>query len=362
MQNLDRPLFFAFAILLALGLAALFSASAPVAGEVVGDPFYYLRHQLLWAGLGIAAGALLVQVDCHRWEAAAVPLYFLCLLLLVLVLVPGFGVESHGAQRWLRLGPLQFQPAEAAKLVVVLLLARTLSRRPERLERFWDGLFPQLCLVGAVAALVAAERDLGNVLVIGALALVMLFLAGARLAHLAAVVAAALPWVAWKVFEEAYRLERVFAFLDPWADPYGSGWQVIQSLVAIGSGGLFGVGLGAGVQKRSYLPEPQTDFIFAVVGEELGLAGTLLVVTLFLFVAWRGVRVALRAPTPFARLLAAGLTTLVTLQALLNMMVCTSLVPTKGLPLPFFSAGGSALVVDLAAAGLILACSRWASR
>ncbi|HBB41605.1 MAG: putative lipid II flippase FtsW [Nitrospirae bacterium CG18_big_fil_WC_8_21_14_2_50_70_55] len=359
MQNLDRPLFFTFAGLLLFGLGSLYSASSTEAVKLTGDPYHFVVHQLLWAVIGIGVAALVVRVDVHRWEAAALPLFFLCLILLVLVLIPGVGVEVNAAQRWLQVGSFRFQPAEAAKVAMVLLLARTLSRDPARLERFGGGLAPQLGLTAVMVVLVLMERDLGNAVVIALVTLVMLFLGGARLRHLGAIVLACCPLGVLAIAAEPYRIRRVFTYLHPWDDPAGGGWQITQSLMAIGSGGLFGTGVGAGVQKRVFLPAPHTDFIFSVVGEEVGLMGTLLLVSLFLLLVWRGVHIALRAPTPFAQLLAAGTTTMITVQALLNMMVCTGMVPTKGLTLPFFSAGGSALVVDLVAAGFLLATSRW---
>ena len=359
MQNLDRPLFFSLTALLLFGLGSLYSASVTVATRLTGDPNYFFFHQLIWALLGIGVVALFVQLNVHGWEKLAIPIFLLCVALLVAILIPGVGVEVKGATRWLQVGPVRFQPAEAAKVAVVLLLARTLSRHPDRLRSFRDGLLPQLCLVGTVVVLVLAERDLGNAVVTAVVALVMLYLAGARLSHLAGIALCGLPLAALAVAVEPYRVRRILAFLHPWRDPTDSGWQITQSLMAIGSGGLTGTGVGAGVQKRYFLPEPHTDFIFSVVGEEAGLIGSLLLLLLFLLLAWRGVRIARRAPTPFAQLLATGATTLITLQALLNMMVCTAMVPTKGLPLPFFSAGGSALVVDMACVGLLLAVSRW---
>jgi len=359
MQNLDRPLFFTLMALLLFGLASLYSASIAPAMRLTGDPSYFIFHQLIWALLGVGVVALFIQLNVHGWERLAVPIFLLCVVLLVVILLPGFGVEVKGATRWLKVGPVRFQPAEAAKMAIVLLLARTLSRHPDRLHSLRDGLLPQLCLVGAVVVLVLAERDLGNAVVIATVALVMLYLGGARLRHLGWIVACSTPFLAWQILVHPYRIRRLFAFLHPWKDRTDAGWQITQSLMAIGSGGLTGTGVGAGVQKRYFLPEPHTDFIFSVVGEEAGLIGALLLLLLFLLLAWRGARIAARAPTPFAQLLAAGATTLITLQALLNMMVCTAMVPTKGLPLPFFSAGGSALVVDMACVGLLLAVSRW---
>ncbi|MGD2063016.1 MAG: putative lipid II flippase FtsW [Nitrospirota bacterium] len=359
MQDLDRPLFLSIVTLTLFGLVMVYSAGAAIGVQRFDDPFHYLYHQARWLFLGGLLFALALRTDYRRWEGWVWPLFLVSIALLVAVLVPGVGVEVNGARRWLRIAGMTMQPAEVLKLAAVALLAHNLASKGECLRDFRNGLLPQLILVGIPAFLIYREPDLGSAMVVATVALILFFLAGARLSHLTLLVVAALPVLAWKVVDIDYRVRRLAAFLDPWADPTDTGWQITQSLMALGSGGVAGQGLSSGVQKLYFLPEPHTDFIFSVVGEELGLIGTLGVTACFLLFAWRGVRVAIRAPTSFGQYLAAGIVVLITLQALLNMMVCTSLVPTKGLPLPFVSYGGTSLVLNLAAAGVLLNISRW---
>ncbi|HEX9592385.1 MAG TPA: putative lipid II flippase FtsW [bacterium] len=359
MQDLDRPLFLSIVILTLFGLVMVYSAGAAIGVQRFADPLHYLYRQARWLFLGGLLFALAVRTDYRRWERWVWVFFLVSTALLVAVLIPGVGVEANGARRWLRIAGLTMQPAEVAKLAAVALLAHNLPGRGECLRDFRNGLLPQLIVVGIPAFLIYREPDLGGTMVMATVAMVLFYLAGARLSHLALLVVAVLPVVLWKVVDIDYRVRRLAAFLDPWADPTDTGWQITQSLMALGSGGLAGHGLSSGVQKLYFLPEPHTDFIFSVVGEELGLLGTLGVAACFLLFAWRGLRVAVRAPTPFGQFLAAGIVVLITLQALLNMMVCTSLVPTKGLPLPFVSYGGTSLVLNLVAAGVLLNISRW---
>jgi len=359
MQDFDRPLFLSIVILTLVGLVMVYSAGAAVGHYRFDEPLYYLFRQAAWLLLGGLLFWLLVRTDYRRWEPLVWPFFMVSLALLVAVLIPGVGAEVNGARRWLRIAGLTVQPAEVLKLAAVALLAHNLPRKGECLRDFRNGLLPQLILVGVPTFLIYHQPDLGNAVVVAAVALLLLYLAGARLVHLVLLLVAVVPVLAWKILDTGYRVRRLVAFLDPWADPTDSGWQITQSLMALGSGGVTGTGLADGVQKLYFLPEPHTDFIFSVVGEELGLLGTLAVAACFLLFAWRGLRVAVRAPTPFGQYLAAGIVILITLQALLNMMVCTSLVPTKGLPLPFVSYGGTSLVLNLAAAGVLLNISRW---
>jgi cell division protein FtsW len=279
-------------------------------------------------------------------------------VLLVLVLLPGFGVSINGSRRWLRVGPLSFQPAELAKLALVLYLAAFLARKRDELQEFWRGVFPPLAVGGTLAMLVLAQPDLGSCLTLLALTLGLLFLAGARTRWLGLLVIPALPLAALAVWMAPYRMRRVFAFLDPWQDPRGSGFQIIQSWLALGGGGLFGRGIGESKQKLFYLPEAHTDFIFAIVGEELGFIGAALVVGLFAALVWRGLRVGIRAADPFGAYLALGITVLIATQTLVNLGVVTGMLPTKGLPLPFLSFGGSALVMTMLATGVLLNISQ----
>lgn len=356
----DLWLFGCVVALVSVGVVMVYSASAIVAADRFRDPYAFLKKELFWALLGFGALWGAMSLDYRRWRRAVLPLLALSLALLVLVLTP-VGQEINGTRRWFRWGPVSFQPAELAKFSLVLSLAAFLERRREALSSFWRGLLPPLGGAGAMAGLVIAQPDLGNSLTLVALALAVLFLAGARAKPMALVALSAGPLIAGAILMAPYRLRRVTAFLDPWADPRGSGFQIIQSYLSLGSGGLWGQGVGESRQKLFYLPEAHTDFIFAIVGEELGFVGAASVVALFACLIWRGVRVGLRAPDPFGAYLALGLTTLLATQTLINLGVVTGLLPTKGLPLPFVSFGGSALLTSMLSMGVLLNISQHAS-
>jgi len=353
-----------FGVVLALvffGVVMVYSASAIVAADRFGDPFFFLKKQLFWAFLG---GGLLwaaLRLDYRRLERLVVPLLVVSIVLLVLVLLPPFGQAINGTRRWFRIGPLSFQPVELAKFALVLYLASFLTRRAAALRSFWQGLFPILLVAGTMALLTFVQPDLGNSLALVVLTLVLAYLAGAPFKHMAWVAAAALPLVALAVALKPYRWRRMVAFVNPWDDPQGSGFQIIQSFLALGSGGLTGRGLGGSKQKLFYLPEPYTDFIFAIVGEELGLIGAVCVIALFAVLIWRGLRVGLRAPDPFGSYLALGLTVMLATQTLVNLGVVMGALPTKGLPLPFVSFGGSALLMTMFSAGVLLNISQHAT-
>ena len=290
-----------------------------------------------------------------------IPLLVVSFTLLVLVLVPPFAQPINGTRRWLRLGPASFQPAELAKLALVVYLAAYLARRREGIGDFWRGLFPPLAIAIAFALLVLAQPDLGNCLTLIMVTFGLLYLAGVRLRHLGLVLAPALPLMILAIWMAPYRLRRITTFLDPWADQRGGGFQIIQSWLALGSGGLFGRGIGESKQKLFYLPESHTDFIFAVVGEELGFLGALGLLTLFVILIWRGLRVGVRAPDAFGAYLALGITVLIATQTLVNVGVVTGTLPTKGLPLPFVSFGGSALLMTMLSMGVLLNISQHAN-
>jgi cell division protein FtsW len=346
--------------LLAIGTIMVFSASAAESLAHFQNPYYFFERQLMWAGLGLVALAFMSRFDYWRLPRYALWGFGIAVAGLLMVLVPHVGMEINGARRWVKLGPLVVQPSEIAKLAMVLLFSWLLARHQDRLGDFWRGVVPMLALGGVVLLLVLAEPDLGTTVAIGATFLIMLFAAGVRKRHLGALGAVALPGLAWAAFAEPYRRQRIFAFLDPWKHPLGSGFHTIQALLALGSGGLFGVGLGHSLQAFGYLPEDYTDFIFAILGEELGLLGTLTVIVLFAVVAWRGYRVAMRAPDTFSALLAIGLTSMIIVQAAINIGVVTATLPVTGITLPFISYGGSSLVLSLAGVGMLLNVSRHA--
>jgi cell division protein FtsW len=281
-------------------------------------------------------------------------------VLLVLVLVPPFGQSINGTRRWIRFGVVSFQPAELAKLALVVYLAAFVARRQEQLGDLRRGLLPPLLVAGLFAALVFVQPDLGNCLTLIALTFGLFYLAGSPARYLAWAVAPALPLLAIAIYAAPYRLRRITAFWDPWSDPRGSGFQIIQSWLAFGNGGLLGQGVGGSRQKLFYLPESHTDFIFAIVGEELGFVGATAFVALFAILIWRGLRIGLRTAEPFGAYLALGITLLLATQTLVNLGVVTGLLPTKGLPLPFLSFGGSALLMTMLSTGVLLNISQQA--
>ncbi len=356
----DMWLFGLAVALLSAGIVMVYSASAIVAADRFHDPYFFLKKQLFWALLGGLAlwGAL--RVDYRRLETVVVPLLVGAVVLLVLVLIPPFGQAINGTRRWIRMGPVSIQPAELAKLALVIYLAAFLSRNGEKRDDFWRGFVPPLAVAGLLAGLVFIQPDLGNCVAILALTFALLFLGGRRVSHLVLVCSAAIPLVLISIWAAPYRVRRIVAFMDPWGDPRGSGFQIIQSWLALGGGGPFGRGIGASQQKLFYLPESHTDFIFAIIGEELGFAGALAIVLLFAALVWRGLRIGLRAPDPFGAYLALGITVLIATQTLINLGAVTGLLPTKGLPLPFISFGGSALLVTMLSTGVLLNISQHA--
>lgn len=357
----DYIIFFSVLALLSIGIVMVYSSSAVSAQVNFQDQYYFLKRQLVWASLGLLVMFLTMSIDYHAWRRLAKPFLIVTIVLLILVLIPGLGKVVNGARRWLGFGSLYLQPSEIAKLSMVLFSAHSLTANQERITSFLKGLVPQLLLLLFVFGLILKEPDLGTALSIGGTVFILLFVAGAKIAHLATLGAAGVMGIIVAILVEPYRMKRLTAFSDPWADPLDTGYHIIQSLYAIGSGGLFGVGLGRSREKFLYLPEPHTDFIFAILAEELGLIGTVTVLVLFFLFAWRGFRIAIAAPDLFGSILAAGLTTMIMLQALMNIAVVTASMPVTGIPLPFLSFGGSALIFMLAGVGVLLNVSRYVS-
>jgi len=345
-------------VLALIGLVMVFSASGVVAGNRFHDPIYYLKRQMAWLAFGFLLLHAASRTDYTVWQRLVPPILAVTVVLLALVLIPGLGTVVKGARRWLRLGPVSIQPAEMVKLVAVLYLAAYLTRKEGKMDAFVTGLLPPLLVVGLLAGLVVLEPDLGTVVVVGLVTLALLFLGGARLSHLSGLALAALPVVGLLIWRSPYRMQRLMTFLDPWKDPTGAGFQVNQSFLAFGSGGLLGVGLGEGKQKLFFLPEAHTDFVLALVGEEVGLLGTSFIMLLYAVLVVKGFQIANRARAPFGRHLALGITLLIGFQALINAGVVTGMLPTKGLTLPLVSYGGSSLIVSLLAIGILLSISR----
>lgn len=343
--------------LLGFGLIMVFSASTVVSAELYGSQTWIFTRQLLFVILGLVTLMVSMKIDYHFYERRSViySLLTLSLLLLVfLLVVPG----SSGVQRWIRFGPANFQPSELAKLAVILFSSFYLATRKEELHSFKQGVLPYLAVVGTVVFLVLIEPDLGTAASIALTAGFLLFLGGVRYRYLLGLLLAVIPALYFLVVLVPYRLNRILAFLYPERDPYGIGYQIRQSLIAVGSGGWNGLGYAQGKQKLFFLPEPHTDFIYAVVGEEFGFLGCLTVLVLFGLLFWRGTRIAVRAESAFGTYLGLGIACMIVFQAFVNMSMVISLLPTKGLPLPFISMGGSSMIMTMAAVGILLNISR----
>ncbi|MFN2389231.1 MAG: putative lipid II flippase FtsW [Actinomycetota bacterium] len=345
--------------LVVLGLVMILSASSVSAFAEYGSSFVFFKKQVVWAVVGLGCLLFFANLDYQKLRGVGYLALAGTLLMLVAVLVPAVGVTVGGSSRWLALGPLSFQPSELAKLALVLFGAEVFSRKDERtLEDLAHTALPMVPVLGLVAALVIAQPDLGTTLLLSTIGFGLMAVAGAPGRYLVPLGLAAATLASIAAFGEQYRRARLLAFLDPWADPLRTGYHTIQSLIALGSGGWFGVGLGASRQKWMYVPNAHTDFIFAILGEETGLLGTLVVLGLFGFIAYLGIRIARHAPDRFGMLVASGITVWIAVQALVNMGAATASLPITGVPLPFVSFGGSSLVISLAAAGILINIGR----
>jgi cell division protein FtsW len=355
--RVDGALLMIVAALVSLGLVMMTSASISIADKQLHEPLYYLERQLIGLALGVAGALFAMVAPSNVWERLAIPLLALALLLLILVLIPGIGHEVNGSRRWLRAGAMNFQPSELARVLTLVYLASYAVRRQSELKERLQGFLKPLCVLLAVAALLLLEPDFGAATVLVATGLGVLFLAGVKLRHFLALVALAAGGLALIAVTSAYRIKRLTAFLDPWADPFNSGFQLTQSLIAIGRGELFGVGLGSSVQKLFYLPEAHTDFVFAVLAEELGLVGVVLTLGLYVALVWRAfyiARLAADAGLAFQAFCACGFGVWLGLQTCINIGVNLGLLPTKGLTLPMMSYGPSSMLVTIAWLGLVM--------
>ena len=353
------PLLLAVMALTAIGIVMVYSSSSVRSYFSDADPAAQGLEQLVWAGIGLVGLVVAMRIDFRHLRYLAIPFYVITLALLVAVLVPGIGSEINGSRRWIVIpGVGSLQPAEFAKLAIVLYLAHWLDRRGREVRSFWNGLVPFGMLVAPGFFLIALEPDLGTAGVYVIVAVGIFFMAGANMLYLTAIGGAVLGAAWLMISSTSYQLERVQTFLDPFRDPLGAGYNTVQALMALALGGITGLGLGESRMKFLYLPAPSTDFIFAIIGEEWGLVGTLTVLALFVVIAYQGYRIAITAPDTFSGLVACGLTTWLVVQAFINLAVVTALMPVTGIPLPFISAGGSALTINLAAIGILLSISR----
>ena len=344
--------------LIFFGVTMIYSSSGIYAMQVLGDRLYFLKRHIFFVCAGLVVSLGCMAMDYRDLRKVAKPLLLVSVSLLVLVLIPGIGKASYGAQRWFKLGPIYFQPSEMTKICVLIYVADFLARKQQEIRSFRKGFLPVLLVLGTVSLLILKQPDLGSTLLIFSVALIMLFIAGAKLKYIWALVLASLPGFYFLVVKVPYRWRRIVAFLDPWQDVHGAGFQLIQSQVAFGNGGLWGVGLGKSVQKLFYLPAAHTDFILSIVGEELGFLGAFLVIVLFICLIWQGARIAKRTLDPFGYYLSIGIVALIGLQAVINVGVSIGALPTKGLPLPFISYGGSSLVFNMISIALLLNVSR----
>lgn len=356
----DKLLFTATLLLVCTSVVMVYSASAVIADSMFQNSYLFLFKQLTFALLGLFLVQLIMRIDYRKYREPAVIWTFLGIVTIALVAVL-FGGARNGATRWLNLGGLGIQPSELAKICLIVFMAALLERRMDRIDEPAYALLPIGAVLAVIVGLILAEPDLGTAVSVVMIAAVMIFAAGINYKYVAGLALTAIPTLFVLIWTSDYRWKRVTAFLDPWTDPLGSGFQVIQSMIAVGTGGIFGRGLMGGVQKLFYLPEPHTDFIFAVISEELGLIGATVIVACFCVITWRGLRAAVRAPDGFGALLALGLTMMIVVQAFVNISVVMGLLPTKGVTLPLVSNGGSSLLVNLLGIGVLLNISQHAT-
>ncbi|OGW83109.1 MAG: cell division protein FtsW [Omnitrophica bacterium RIFCSPLOWO2_01_FULL_45_10] len=354
MRSIRSSIFLTVAILLSIGVVMIYSASSIYAYEKMGDSLYFLKRHLAYLAIGIVVMFAAMTVDINLLKRLSRPILLISLFLLILVLVPHVGKETAGARRWFKFAFLSFQPSEFAKFAVILYTADMISRKGRLMKSFLFGYVPAVFVLGTFVGLILLEPDMGTAITISIIVMMMLFAAGVKKSHIFTSFLAALPAVYLLLFSVPYRRKRITAFLNPWADRKGAGFQIIQSFIALGSGGLFGVGLGQSRQKLFFLPASHTDFIFSIIGEELGLLGTASVVILFIIFVWQGMKIVFNSYGPFERSLSLGIVSLITLEAIVNIGVTCGALPTKGLPLPFISYGGSGLVFRLMGIGLLL--------
>ncbi len=354
MRTVRGSIFSVVIILVAIGIVMIYSASAIYAHSAMGDSLYFLKRHLIYLSLGLILMLITMSIDINKLRKLSKPIMILSVLLLLFVLIPHIGRETAGARRWFKVGPVNFQPSEFAKVAFILYLADFIARKGPLVRSFLRGFLPAMMALGVVVGLVLMEPDLGTAVTISLIAVILLFVSGVRVSHIAAFFLASLPALYVLLFSVPYRRKRIMAFINPWADKKGTGFQIIQSFVALGSGGLFGVGLGQSKQKLFYLPASHTDFIFSIIGEELGFAGSAAVVVLFGIFVWLGIKIAFKAMGTFEQLVSLGIVSLIGLEAIINIGVTAGALPTKGLPLPFISYGGSGLIFHLMAVGILL--------
>jgi len=344
-------------LLLGIGLVAIYSASSFLAEHELGDSYFYLKRQASFGLLGICLLVIAKNIPVRLYQIIVYPALVISFILLVMLFFPGMGKSVGGACRWLRIAGFSLQPSELAKLSLAIYIAYSMSKKGSNMSSFSQGLLPHMLVVGAFMLMILLQPDLGTTVIIGFWLLIILFVGGLNLFHLLSMVLISFPIMFWLIWRADYRINRWWAFLHPWDDPQGLGFQIVHSFLAFGSGGILGVGLGNSKQKLLYLPEPHTDFILSIIAEELGLLGIIAIIILFSVLIMRGIKIALNAPDLYSSYLAMGISTLIGLQVIINMGVVMGLLPTKGLTLPFLSYGGSSLVISLLSIGILLSIS-----
>lgn len=355
---IDFPLFIVILILLSIGINMVFSASMYQDRQFYNDCYYHLKKQIIWAGIGIAAMIAVSNIDYKIFKnrkLISIGMIATFALLLIVFSMP----PIKGARRWIGIGGASFQPSEIAKLMIIIYISEKLTRGKDKVKKFWEGIFPIIAISGVFAVLILKEPNMSTAVIIMTVSFLLLFAGGAKVSQLLVILICGIGAALGLIFTEEYRIRRFFGFIDPWADPLDTGFQAIQSLYALGAGGIFGSGFGMSRQKQLYIPEAQTDFIFSILGEELGFLGTAFIIILFVILIWRGLKIALNCNDKFGSLLATGITSLVAVQSSINFLVVSSFMPITGVTLPLISYGGSSLVFTLISLGILLNISRY---
>jgi len=360
----DVKLLFPVLFLVGIGIVMVYSASSALALKKFGTDYYFLKKQAFFALIGIVVLVMCRHFPYKFYRLLTYPLLILAIIFLVVIQISEFGYSAGGSVRWFRFGSFTFQPSELARFAMVIYLAYSMNKKKDKLKDFYVGFLPHILALSIFAFLIILQPDFGSVVILGAITWIMLFVGGARILHLLSPLLIILPTLYYFLLSAPYRIKRIIGFWDPWRYSADEGYQIVHSLMAFGTGGIWGSGIGKGYQKLFYLPEPHTDFIFSVIGEEVGLLGVLIILGLYLLILWRGISIARNAEDSFASFLAIGITTAIGLQVCINMGVTLGLLPTKGLTLPFLSYGGTSLLLSMASIGILMniGVSRWENR
>ncbi|MBW2178933.1 MAG: putative lipid II flippase FtsW [Deltaproteobacteria bacterium] len=350
----DIPLMFPVLFLVGIGIVMVYSASSALALKKFGSDFYFLKKQALFALIGILVLVACKHIPYKVYRHFTYPLLLLSIVFLIAVHISGLTYTAGGSTRWIRIGSFTFQPSEFARFSLIIYLAYSLNKKMADIKDFYIGFLPHTIVLSVFTLLIFIQPDFGSIVILGTITWMMMFIGGVRLLHLATSLVLLLPVAYLFLTSAQYRVSRLVSFLNPWQYPTDEGYQIIHSFMAFGSGGIWGAGIGKGYQKLFYLPEPHTDFIFSVIGEELGLIGVLIILSLYFLILWRGISIARNAKDMFGAFLAIGFTSAITLQACINMCVALGLLPTKGLTLPFLSYGGTSLLINMACVGILM--------